>query len=55
VGTANQYRRFAEECAQIARTAKSPQSQAALLHMAQVWLRLATRNVSDDAAEKIEN
>jgi hypothetical protein len=34
-------RRFAEECVQIARTAK--RLEAALLHMALVWFRL-TRN-----------
>jgi hypothetical protein len=49
-----QYRRFAEECVQIARSAKSPQNQAALLKMAQVWFRLAEEHVSD-AAEKVEN
>jgi hypothetical protein len=54
MGTSEQYRRFAEECVQIARSAKSPQSQAILLHMAQVWLRLAQEHVSD-AVENIEN
>jgi hypothetical protein len=49
-----QYRRFAEECVLIARAAKSPTSQAVLLQMAQVWLRLAQEHVSD-AAEKVEN
>jgi hypothetical protein len=34
-------RRFAEECVQIARTAKSPENQAALLQMALVWFRVA--------------
>jgi hypothetical protein len=44
-----EYRRFAEECVQIARSAKSPQSRAALLQMAQVWFRLAQEHVSDAA------
>ncbi len=43
------YQRFAEECVQIACTAKDDQVKAELMHMAQVWLRLAA-----DQAEKIE-
>jgi len=35
------YRRFAQECLQMAQTAESEQVRAALLHMAQVWLGLA--------------
>jgi len=35
------YRRFAQECLQMAKTAESEQVRAALLHMAQVWLGLA--------------
>jgi hypothetical protein len=49
-----EYRRFAEECVQIARSVSSPQSQAILLHMAQVWFRLAEEHVRE-AAEKIES
>lgn len=47
-----QYLRFARECVQIARAAKSPTSRAVLLKMAQVWFRLAQEYVSD-AAEKV--
>jgi signal transduction histidine kinase len=54
MGRSEQYRRFAEECVQIARAAKSPTSQAVLLKMAQVWFRLAQEHVSD-AAEKVEH
>jgi hypothetical protein len=54
VGTSERYRRFAEECVQIARSAKSPKSRAALMQMAQVWFRLAQEHVSD-ADEKIKN
>ncbi len=43
------YQRFAEECVQIARTAKDDQVKAALMHMAQVWFRLAA-----DRAKKID-
>ncbi len=35
------YRRFAQECLEMARTAEDPQARASLLHMAQVWFRLA--------------
>ena len=35
------YRRFAQECLELARTSDSPQTRAVLLKMAQVWLRLA--------------
>jgi hypothetical protein len=38
-------RRFAKECVQIARTAKSPENQAALQQMALVWFRLAAEKV----------
>ena len=54
MGRSEQYRRFAEECVQIARAAKSPTSQAVLLKMAQVWFRLAQEHLSD-AAEKVEH
>ncbi len=43
------YQRFAEECVQIARTAKDDQVKAVLMHMARVWLRLAA-----DRAKKSE-
>lgn len=49
-----QYRRFAEECVQIANGAKDPQSRAILLQMAQVWFRLAQER-ADAAAEKLES
>lgn len=35
------YRRFAQECLEMARTTEDPQSRAVLLQMAQVWARLA--------------
>jgi hypothetical protein len=39
--TADKYRRYAKECLELARTFREPQARGALLHMAQVWLRLA--------------
>lgn len=36
-----EYRRFAQECLDMARTAEDERSRAVLIQMAQVWLRLA--------------
>jgi hypothetical protein len=36
-----QYRRYALECLEIARSTHDERTQASLLQMAQVWLRLA--------------
>jgi hypothetical protein len=38
---AEKYQRFAEACLKIASAAKDDKIKAALMHMAQVWLRLA--------------
>lgn len=35
------YRRYATECLELAGTLNDPHTKAILLHMAQVWLRLA--------------
>ena len=47
----DQYRRFARECLELARTALSEQSKAILLQMAQVWNRLADEHdrIADEA------
>jgi hypothetical protein len=47
------YRRFGQECVELARTAKSPANKAVLLHMAQVGFRLAEEHAAH-AAETIE-
>jgi hypothetical protein len=50
---ADKYQRFAEACLEIATTAKDNKIKAALMHMAQVWLRLAanqTKEVETDEA-----
>ena len=49
MGKSDDYRRFAQECLEIARTAEDPQARAALLQMAQVWFRLAENHAGDDA------
>jgi hypothetical protein len=42
-----EYRRFARACLELARRAENQQARASLLHMAQVWLRLAEERVSE--------
>jgi hypothetical protein len=42
-----QYRRFAQACLELARRAEDQQVRASLLHMAQVWFRLAEEHVSE--------
>lgn len=42
---AEQYRRYAFACIDVASEATERRIQAALLHMAQVWLRLADEDV----------
>ena len=39
--TAEEYRRYAAECLELANVLRVPRARAALKHMAQVWLRLA--------------
>ena len=42
---------FAQECMELARTAKDAGARAVLLHMAQVWVRLA-ENQTEDSERK---
>jgi hypothetical protein len=48
VSNSEQYRRFAQTCLEIARNAKDKRSRASLIHMAQVWFRLAQEQKPDD-------
>jgi hypothetical protein len=41
MGRSEEYRRYAAECLEMASTLHDPKARATLLHMAQVWLRLA--------------
>jgi len=52
MGRSEKYRRFAQECVEMARTVESPQTRAVLLHMAQVWFRLAEDRIVH-VAEKV--
>jgi hypothetical protein len=42
MGRSDEYRRYAAECLEMASSSHDAKSRAALLQMAQVWLRLAT-------------
>ena len=46
-----QYRRFARECMEMAGMFMSERARAALVHMAQVWLRLADDKRVDENLE----
>jgi hypothetical protein len=48
---AEKYQRFAQECMELARTVKDAESRAVLLHMAQVWVRLAENQTVDSERE----
>jgi hypothetical protein len=45
-----QYRRFARECLEMADEASDRRAQALLIHMAQVWLRLAQEHEAEHHA-----
>jgi hypothetical protein len=47
VAKSGEYRRFAQECLVLARHAEDERARASLLHMAQVWFRLAEERVSE--------
>ena len=41
MGKPEEYRRYAQECLELASALRVPRARAALHHMAQVWVRLA--------------
>jgi len=45
----DQYRRFAQECLEMARTSDSEQTRVVLIQMAQVWFRLAEARETEEA------
>jgi len=53
----SEYRRYAQECLELASGLRVPRAQAALRHMAHVWLRLAqdaeirSRSQEDEVSE----
>jgi hypothetical protein len=48
----DKYRRFAEECMDMARTATDERTRAVLIQMAQVWFRLAQGRAKGDDEEQ---
>ncbi len=52
MGRSNEYRRYAAECLEMASALHDPQARATLLHMAQVWLRLAGQGDLPNVEEK---
>ncbi len=42
-----EYRRFAQECLVLVRNAEDERTRASLLHMAQVWFRLAKERANE--------
>jgi hypothetical protein len=52
MATSEEYRRFAKECLEIARSAQNERSKAALLQMAQVWARLADEHVASETKKE---
>ncbi len=51
MGRSEQYWRFAAECMEMASTVENERSRAALIHMAQVWLRLAEAIKPDEETD----
>ena len=47
-----QYRRFAQECLEMARASESDQTRVVLIEMAQLWFRLAEARATDDAGHR---
>jgi hypothetical protein len=52
VDRSDQYRHFAQECLEMARTSESEQTRVVLIQMAQVWFRLAEARESEDAGHR---
>jgi hypothetical protein len=45
--------RYAKHCLELANTLQDPKGRAALLQMAQVWLRLAQRHVEEETSDQL--
>ena len=52
MGRSDECRRYAAECLEMASALYDPKARATVLHMAQVWLRLAGQGDLPDAEEK---
>ena len=49
----DQYRRFAQECLEMARASESEQTRVVLIQMAQVWFRLAQVHEPAETGERL--
>ena len=49
----DQYRRFAQECLEMARTSESDQTRVVLIQMAQVWFRLAEAHATNRSGHRL--
>jgi hypothetical protein len=52
MGRVEAYRRYARACLDMANSSQDPQARAALLQMAQVWLRLADQKTAEQPEGK---
>ena len=52
MGRFDEYQRYAAECLEMASALHDPKARATLLHMAQVWLRLAGQGYLPNTEEK---
>ena len=52
MGRSDECRRYAADCLEMASALHDPKARATLLHMAQVWLRLAGQGNLPNAEEK---
>ena len=55
MGRSDKYRRYAAECLEMASVFHEPKARAALLQMAQVWLRLASQRTRHNTTEKVDH
>ena len=55
MGRSYEYRRYAAECLEMANVIHDPKARAALLQMAQVWLRLAGQRALHNVEEKADH
>ncbi len=51
MGRSDEYRRYAAECLEMASVIHDPKARVTLLHMAQVWLRLAGQRTLHNVEE----
>lgn len=53
IGRSEKYRRYAKQCLEMANAIQDPKGRAALLQMAQVWLRLAQRHDEEEKSDQL--